>query len=60
VAQKRWDTCLQCHDYHGNHQWSAPLRLQDANTLEALHKYLRNGPSPYGSTIVKARQDKPS
>jgi hypothetical protein len=60
VAQKRWNTCLQCHDYHGNHRWSAPLRLQDANTLEVLHKYLRDGPSPYGSTIVKARQDKPS
>lgn len=57
VRNKRWDTCLQCHDYHGNHKWSAPLRLQDAAQLPLLEKYLQGGPSPYGSTVVKAKQD---
>jgi predicted CXXCH cytochrome family protein len=52
VQTKQWGTCLQCHDYHGNHRFNAPLRLQDGATLEA-------GPSPYGSTVVKARQEKP-
>jgi hypothetical protein len=57
VRHKRWDTCLQCHDYHGNHKWTAPLRLQDGADLQVLEKYLRGGPSPYGSTVVKARQE---
>jgi ferredoxin-NADP reductase/bacterioferritin-associated ferredoxin len=60
VRQKRWDTCLQCHDYHGNHRWNAPLTLQDAATLQSLQRYLKGGASPYGSTIVKARPGKPS
>jgi hypothetical protein len=60
LASKRWETCLQCHDYHGNHRFAAPLRLQDAATLDTLQQYLRQEPSPYGGTVVKARQDKPS
>jgi ferredoxin-NADP reductase/bacterioferritin-associated ferredoxin len=58
VQQKRWDTCLQCHDYHGNHKWNAPLRLQDAKTLDELHKYLKSGASPFGAPVVKAKQEK--
>lgn len=60
VQNKRWETCMQCHDYHGNHKWNAPLRLQDAPTLEVLDKYLKGGSSPFGNTIVKAKQDRPS
>jgi len=59
VRNKQWTACLQCHDYHGNHKWNAPLRLQDAATLEALDKYLQGGPSPFGATIIKAKQGRP-
>ncbi|MDB5858976.1 MAG: Doubled motif protein, partial [Ramlibacter sp.] len=59
VRNQQWTSCLQCHDYHGNHKWNAPLRLQDAATLEVLNKYLQGGPSPFGNTIVKAKQGKP-
>jgi predicted CXXCH cytochrome family protein len=59
VSTKQWGTCLQCHDYHGNHRFHAPLRLQDAATLDALTRYFRDGPSPYGGTIVKAKEEKP-
>ena len=60
LLQKRWDTCLQCHDYHGNHGWKAPLRLRDGASLEVLQRYLKDGPSPFGETRVKARQENPS
>lgn len=59
VLNKRWNTCLQCHDYHGNHKWNPPLRLQDATTLEVLNKYLVDGASPYGETLVKAKRELP-
>jgi ferredoxin-NADP reductase/bacterioferritin-associated ferredoxin len=59
VRNKQWTTCLQCHDYHGNHKWNAPLRLQDGATLEVLNKYLQGGPSPFGESIIKAKQGKP-
>lgn len=60
VRNKRWESCLQCHDFHGNHRWNTPLKLQDANSLQALERYLRGGPSPYGATVVKAKQGKAS
>lgn len=60
LLQKRWETCLQCHDYHGNHRAGAPLRLQDAAPPDTLNKYLQGGPSPYGATVIKARKERPS
>lgn len=60
LLQKRWDSCLQCHDYHGNHGWKAPLRLRDGASLEVLQRYLKDGPSPYGEPRSKARQETPS
>jgi hypothetical protein len=57
VQNRQWSTCLQCHDYHGNHKWRTPLRLQDANALDAIDKYLAGGPPPYGATIAKAKQE---
>lgn len=57
VRLKRWETCLQCHDYHQNHRWRAPLRLVDASTVEQLKRYLRDSPSPYGATLRKAQTE---
>jgi len=60
LLQKRWDSCLQCHDYHGNHGWKAPLRLRDGASLQLLQRYMKDGPSPFGDTRVKAHQETPS
>ena len=60
MRNKRWESCLQCHDYHGNHKFNTPLRLQDAHTLDVLEKYLKGGPSPFGAPIVKSKQDRSS
>jgi ferredoxin-NADP reductase/bacterioferritin-associated ferredoxin len=57
LANKRWDTCMQCHDYHGNHRWNTPLRLADAVTIEKLNQYFLGGPSPYGATVIKAKKE---
>jgi ferredoxin-NADP reductase/bacterioferritin-associated ferredoxin len=56
VSNKRWETCLQCHDYHGNHNWSTPRKLQDATQLDVLDKYLKGGPSPFGPAVIKAKE----
>lgn len=44
VAQKRWETWMQCHHYHGNHVERAPQRLHDGATPEQLDPYLKDGP----------------
>ena len=49
IADKQWDTCLGCHDYHGNHVEAAPKKLEARHAVEVLRDYLAAGPSPYGT-----------
>ncbi|MEP2781568.1 MAG: cytochrome c3 family protein [Pseudoruegeria sp.] len=57
IKQDSWDTCLGCHSFHGNYPRSAQHALEDAFSADAIHAYLRNGPSPYGSEkIYKGKQ----
>lgn len=50
IQQDRYDTCLQCHDYHRNHMHQPPEKLTDALPLQRIEAYL-NGQvvSPYGN-----------
>ena len=50
ITQKKWESCLGCHDFHGNHVFETPLRVKDAFRTEELRSYLAAGPSPYGDT----------
>jgi len=47
IADKRWETCLGCHDYHGNHLMKTALDLQKALPPERISEYFEGGPSPY-------------
>lgn len=55
IAGRRWDTCLACHDFHGNHAHAPPQRLEQALSAEAIRAYLRDGDSPYGAPLIEAR-----
>ena len=55
IGAKRWDTCLTCHDFHGNHAYDPPENLKQALAPNAVADYLRTGPSPYGPPLVKAK-----
>lgn len=48
TRNEEWDTCMRCHDYHGNHTQETPTDMSDAASLEAVQAYLDGGPSPYG------------
>lgn len=57
IAQKRWDSCLGCHDFHGNHPIRAPLTLAGARDPASIRQWLEDGPDPYSqSTIFKAER----
>ncbi len=55
VLAQRWESCLGCHDYHGNHGMTPPVRLEAAIPRDVIDTYLRGGPSPYPAPIVRAR-----
>lgn len=56
MAGKQWQTCLTCHDFHGNHAYKAPKDLRQALSQQAVESYLAQGASPYGPATTKAKQ----
>ncbi len=48
IADERWETCLGCHDFHGNHDRQAPKMMSQLLTEEQIQEYLDGGKSPYG------------
>lgn len=49
VREKQWQTCLGCHDFHGNHTYKAPKLMVEAVPVQDIEDYLAAGDSPYGT-----------
>ena len=50
IKQEKWSTCLQCHDFHGNHVYKVPEKLIDTISVQQIKAYLKGGADPYSST----------
>lgn len=50
----RWATCMTCHDFHGNHKYAPPSRMEEALSEAAVFEYLSDGVSPYGPATQRA------
>lgn len=42
-----WNTCLQCHDFHGNHQAKAATKMKDTIPMFKINNYFMGGDDPY-------------
>ena len=42
-----WTTCLQCHDFHGNHQAEAAMLMKDTIPMSKIKDYFKGGEDPY-------------
>lgn len=49
IAEEQWNTCIQCHDFHGNHRYEVPTKLQDTIPMQTINAYLKGGKDPYGT-----------
>ncbi len=47
IAKAQWSTCLQCHDFHGNHVFHAAESLKDTIPVQVVRDYLNGAQSPY-------------
>lgn len=47
IAQEKWTTCLQCHDFHGNHFMETPKLMRDTISIDELKAYFDGGDSPF-------------
>jgi Cytochrome c3 len=48
IALKRWESCLGCHDFHGNHIMKTKKTVEQIIPAEKIHDYFQGGASPYG------------
>lgn len=56
VNDKRWNTCLGCHDFHGNHLMKLKRNIDDVIGMDKLNDYFNRGENPYpGKIIHKAK-----
>lgn len=49
AANKEWSTCLQCHDFHGNHRYEIAESLKDTIPMDKIEAYLKGGQDPFGN-----------
>ncbi len=47
IKKEMWTTCLQCHDFHGNHVFETAKSLQDTIPVQVVRAYFDGGKSPY-------------
>lgn len=58
VKQNKWDTCLQCHDFHGNHEMQIPTHTPDMHDANLINQYFKGGKDPY--SLIKTYKAKES
>lgn len=49
IAEEKWSTCMQCHDFHGNHRYEVPEQLSDTIPIKAIKGYMEGGKDPFGN-----------
>lgn len=49
IREERWNSCLGCHDFHGNHDFEPPKLVDKAIPLMEIRAYLGDGPDPFGN-----------
>ncbi|MFT4699299.1 MAG: putative CXXCH cytochrome family protein [Flavobacteriaceae bacterium] len=47
ISTNQWSTCLQCHDFHGNHIYQTPTSIKDTIDLKKVENYFEGGEDPY-------------
>jgi hypothetical protein len=47
IKLKNWDTCLTCHDFHGNHLMEVPTDTKDMIDKKLIIDYMKGGKDPY-------------
>lgn len=47
ASRNDWQSCLGCHDFHGNHAMKLKTSVAEALPPEYVLQYFQGGPSPY-------------
>lgn len=58
IKERKWTTCLQCHDFHGTHEYSVPTSIKDTISRVSIMNYLKDGASVYGTKSIEAPSER--
>ena len=50
IAADQWESCLGCHDFHGNHVMQLNRVVEQVLPSEKIREYFEGGASPYSDT----------
>lgn len=50
ALNNKWNSCLRCHDYHGNHIRKTPILKSEMLNTNDIRNYFHGGKSPYSKT----------
>jgi len=57
IEREDWETCLGCHDFHGNHDMKIEQTVGRHIKFKKIQDYFDTAPSPYsGELIHKAKE----
>jgi len=57
IKLKDWDTCLACHDFHGNHVMKTATNTKDMLEQTLIKDYFLGGKDPYsGEKTAKSKE----
>jgi hypothetical protein len=60
IKLEQWESCLGCHDFHGNHKMWTPRQIEAAISTDRIRAYLHNADSPYGHKMYyPVRREEP-
>lgn len=59
ITLKRWESCLGCHDFHGNHVMKTRRVVKEAVPAERILAYFKGGSSPYSETKHRRARKEP-
>jgi len=48
IEKGEWSTCMQCHDFHGNHKYEVPEHMKDTIPIKVIKDYFKGGKDPFG------------
>lgn len=61
IAAEQWDSCLTCHDFHGNHAMTPKVRQSEQLPITAVLAYFKDAPSPYSAQkFYQATEERPN
>jgi len=59
IRDQRWQTCLGCHDFHGNHIMETEKEVANSIISKRIFEYFNGGKSPYSKIKHKKANKEP-